>query len=175
MAPPQLDDTLLTFMRARLAYTLSFWLLGAVALTVLSMGGLTAWHLREGFSAYLQTRDLERLDRFAALVTARLSAQASQDASHAKAFTAPDMRALLRTLAEEEGTAVRPRADGPEAPAGDLERSPTDANKTVNQFTRTMATRSAGVSSDSSTTTKPRSTSVRPSSSPSRSTGNCRR
>ena len=53
-------------MRARLAYTLSFWLLGAVALSVLSLGGLTAWHLRQGFSAYLQARDIERLDKFAA-------------------------------------------------------------------------------------------------------------
>ncbi len=114
MAPPQLKDTLFTLMRARLAYTLSFWLLGAVGLTVLSMGGLTAWHLREGFSAYLQTRDLERLDRFTALVTARLSAQAASDASSGRSFTVPDMRALLRTLAEEEGTVAKPSDQGPD-------------------------------------------------------------
>ncbi|QCB46846.1 ATP-binding protein [Hydrogenophaga sp. PAMC20947] len=119
MAPPQLAGTLLTLMRARIAYTLSFWLLGAVALSVLSMGGLTAWHLREGFSAYLQTRDLERLDRFTALVTSRLSAQVASDAS--APFNAPDMRALLRTLAEEEGSVAKPSDAGQDSPPPDSE------------------------------------------------------
>ncbi len=90
-------------MRARLAYTLSFWLLGAVALSVLSMGGLTAWHLRHGFSAYLQARDVERLDKFASLVSSRFAEQVGTDA-----LGAPDMPALLRELAREEGTLARP-------------------------------------------------------------------
>lgn len=114
MAPPQLKGTLSFLMRARLAYTLSFRLLGAVALTVLSMGGLTAWHLCEGFSAYLQTRDLEPLDRFTALVTARLSAQAASDAASGRSFTVPDRRVLLRILAEEEGTVAKPSDGGPD-------------------------------------------------------------
>ena len=91
-------------MRSRLAYTLSFWLLGAVALSVLAMGGLTAWNLREGFSAYLQARDLERLDKFVALAATRLA-----QGQLARADSAPgpagllDMRALLRELAELDG------------------------------------------------------------------------
>ena len=95
-------------MRARLAYTLSFWLLGAVALSVLSLGGLTAWHLRQGFSAYLQARDIERLDKFAALVSTRLTAQmASSAGGTAPALVAPDMIALLRELAVEDGVPAR--------------------------------------------------------------------
>ena len=59
-------------MKVRLAWTLSLWLLGAVALSTLAMGGFTAWHLRLGFVSYLQSRELERLDRFVGLVAARL-------------------------------------------------------------------------------------------------------
>ncbi len=94
-------------MRTRLAHTLSFWLLGAVALSVLAMGGLTAWNLREGFGAYLQARDLERLDRFAALVADRM---AQDGASTAVPSPPPEMRALLRDLATLEG---RPPPDRP--------------------------------------------------------------
>ncbi|MBE0620853.1 MAG: HAMP domain-containing protein [Burkholderiales bacterium] len=82
-------------MRTRLAHTLSFWLLGAVALSVLAMGGLSAWNLRQGFNAYLQARDLERLDAFVALVADRL---AQADGSTADAAPPPDMGALLREL-----------------------------------------------------------------------------
>ena len=41
-------------MRVRLVDTLSFWLLVAVGVIVLAMGAVTAWHLRQGFGAYLQ-------------------------------------------------------------------------------------------------------------------------
>ena len=41
-------------MHVRLVYTLSFWLLAAVGVSVLAMGAVTAWHLRQGFGAYLQ-------------------------------------------------------------------------------------------------------------------------
>jgi hypothetical protein len=59
-------------MRSRLAYTLSFWLIGAVALSVLAMGGIAAWNLRQGFSTYLQTRDFERLEAFVKLLSTHL-------------------------------------------------------------------------------------------------------
>jgi two-component system sensor histidine kinase BaeS len=51
-------------MRIRLVHMLSFLLLTAVLLAVLSMGGLMAWNLRNGFSDYLAARDTERIDRF---------------------------------------------------------------------------------------------------------------
>ena len=56
-------------MRLRLVHTLSLWLLAAVGASVLAMGGVSAWNLREGFSSYLQARDLERLDKFVLIVT----------------------------------------------------------------------------------------------------------
>lgn len=52
-------------MRIRLVHKLSLLLLTAVLLAVLSMGGLMAWNLRNGFSDYLAARDTERIDRFA--------------------------------------------------------------------------------------------------------------
>ena len=55
----------ISFMRIRLVHTLSLLLLTAVLLAVLSMGGLMAWNLRNGFSDYLAARDTERIDRFA--------------------------------------------------------------------------------------------------------------
>ncbi len=100
-------------MRTRLAFTLSFWLLGAVALSVLAMGGLTAWNLRQGFGAYLQARDLERLDKFAVLVTSRL---AQAGASTQMPSGPPDMPALLRELAALEGVAPTDRPDRPGPP-----------------------------------------------------------
>ena len=107
---------------------LSIWLLGAVALSVLAMGGLTAWNLRQGFSAYLHARDLERLDAFVALVADRL---AQADAS---TTALPDMNALLRGLAVRVGDRVPapplsapPRAmpgEPPGKPPGEPPRKP---------------------------------------------------
>ena len=108
-------------MRSRLAYTLSFWLLGAVALSLLAMGGLTAWNLRQGFSAYLQARDLERFDKFVGLVTARLTQEQVQEQVQApgnapgESLPRPDMPALLRELAALEGAAPPPQQP-PERP-----------------------------------------------------------
>jgi hypothetical protein len=59
-------------MLSRLAYTLSFWRIGAVALSVLAMGCVAAWNLRQGFSTYLQTRDFKRLDAFVKLLSTHL-------------------------------------------------------------------------------------------------------
>ena len=116
-------------MRTRLAHTLSFWLLGAVALSVLAMGGLTAWNLRQGFGAYLQARDLERLDAFVALVADRL---AQADASTADAAPPPDMRALLRELAMREGVpAAACREPRPDVPALMDRRADRRARKTA--------------------------------------------
>ncbi len=101
-------------MRSRLAYTLSFWLLGAVALSVLAMGGLTAWNLRLGFSAYLQARDLERFDKFVDLVQVRMSlGQAPLGGALSEPPRPPDMSGLLRELAVLEGVALPSRRPPP--------------------------------------------------------------
>lgn len=115
-------------MRTRLVHTLSLWLLGAVALSVLSMGGLTAWNLRQGFSAYLQARDIERLDTFVDLVASRMAG--AQDGSGATPME-PDMPALLRALDLQQGSSPTPRppsprpdAGGPDRPEGPFARPP---------------------------------------------------
>ena len=89
-------------MRSRLTFTLSAWLLGAVAISVLAMGSFTSWHLSQGFTAYLQARDLERFDRFVALVAQRLPADARTPSGE---LVGTDMPALLREMAVGEGLA----------------------------------------------------------------------
>jgi two-component system sensor histidine kinase BaeS len=56
-------------MRIRLVHTQALLLLSAVLIAVLAMGALSAWNLRNGFSDYLATRDVERLEQFAQLVS----------------------------------------------------------------------------------------------------------
>jgi two-component system sensor histidine kinase BaeS len=93
-------------MRLRLVHTLSLWLLAAVATSVLAMGSVTAWNLGQGFSAYLQARDLERLENFVAQVTAKLAAAGGLQALQRQQI---DWSALLHDLALDEGDAqVRP-------------------------------------------------------------------
>lgn len=111
-------------MRSRLTFTLSAWLLGAVAISVLALGSFTSWHLSQGFTAYLQARDLERFDKFVALVTERMASNPSLSSG---TVGSPDMPALLREIAvgegvvPEQGTFVPPppRPDGlPGRPKG---------------------------------------------------------
>lgn len=94
-------------MRSRLAYTLSFWLIGAVAASVLAMGGVAAWNLRQGFSTYLQTRDFERLDAFVELLATQLQHPSLDQQPSENGI---DMRALLQTLAKQDGVAIQPLA-----------------------------------------------------------------
>lgn len=56
-------------MRIRLVHTQALLLLSAVLMAVLAMGALSAWNLRNGFTDYLATRDVERLEQFALLVS----------------------------------------------------------------------------------------------------------
>lgn len=60
-------------MRLRLAHTLSLALLAFTGVAVLALGGLSAWHLRNGFGEYLAARDVQHFERFVAIVEARLS------------------------------------------------------------------------------------------------------
>ncbi|AOW13904.1 hypothetical protein LPB72_01075 [Hydrogenophaga crassostreae] len=87
-------------MRSRLTFTLSAWLIGVVAVSVLAMGSFTSWHLSQGFTAYLQARDSERFDKFVALVEQRLAVGPSALQGEK---AAPDMRDLLREFALAEG------------------------------------------------------------------------
>jgi hypothetical protein len=91
-------------MRSRLAYTLSFWLIGAVALSVLAMGGIAAWNLRQGFSTYLQTRDFERLEAFVKLLSTHLQQSDPQQLLDERPI---DMPALLQQLATQDGVTAR--------------------------------------------------------------------
>ena len=71
-------------MRLRLVHTLSLLLLSAVLLAVLAMGALSAWNLRNGFSDYLATRDVERLEQFAGLVSENAEQAGGIDAMESK-------------------------------------------------------------------------------------------
>ena len=110
-------------MRTRLVYVLSFWLLSTAAASVLAMGALTAWNLREGFGAYLQARDLERLDAFVELAAKRIERNGAQGGP---TLERADMRALLRELALQDGTTppddARPDARPPDAK--EMDRAP---------------------------------------------------
>ena len=50
-------QSLTTTMRLRLVHTLSLCLVAAVAASVLAMGVVMAWNLRQGFGDYLAARD----------------------------------------------------------------------------------------------------------------------
>lgn len=97
-------------MRPRLVHTLSLWLLASVAISVLAMGGITAWHLGQGFSAYLRARDIERLDRFAAQLVSKLQAAGGLQALNSRQV---DWSGVLQELALEQGDA--PARPGPPA------------------------------------------------------------
>jgi two-component system sensor histidine kinase BaeS len=95
-------------MHLRFVHTLSLLLLSAVLLAVLAMGAVAAWNLNSGFADYLEARDAERLEQFAALVT-ELAAQAG---SLTALEQRTDIHGLLRQLAQRQGL-VMPR--GPDA------------------------------------------------------------
>lgn len=87
-------------MRLRLVHTLSLWLLAAVGASVLAMGGVSAWHLGQGFGIYLQARDLERLDKFVLVVADSVREAGGITALQERRVTMP---MLLATLARQEG------------------------------------------------------------------------
>lgn len=96
-------------MRLRLVHTLSLMLLAAVGFSVAAMGGVGAWHLRQGFSAYVQARDVERLDTFVAVTATRLATDGGVDALLDRRITVP---MLLADLAKKEGDTRPHRAGG---------------------------------------------------------------
>lgn len=100
-------------MRIRLAHTQALLLLSAVLLTVLCMGALNAWNLRNGFSDFLATRDVERLEKFAASVSVRAEAAGGLDALAAQGV---DLRLLLREFGKAQGAVPRPHFPPPFPP-----------------------------------------------------------
>jgi two-component system sensor histidine kinase BaeS len=60
-------------MRLRLFHTLSLTLLTFAGVAVLALGGITAWHLRNGFGDYLATRDVQHFERLLGVIETRLS------------------------------------------------------------------------------------------------------
>ena len=92
-------------MQIRLAHTQALLLLSAVLLTVLCMGALNAWNLRNGFSEFLASRDVERLEKFAVSVSARAEAAGGLDALAAQGV---DLRLLLREFGQAQGAVPRP-------------------------------------------------------------------
>lgn len=97
-------------MRLRLAHTQALLLLSAVLLTVLCMGALNAWDLRNGFSDYLASRDVERLENFAAMVSARAEQAGGLAALQAQGV---DVRILLREFGQAQGAVPGPGAPPP--------------------------------------------------------------
>ena len=111
-------------MRIRLVHTLSLLLLTAVLLAVLSMGGLMAWNLRNGFSDYLATRDTERIDRFAEFLAQKLEQAGGIRALQDSGL---DGRELLDEFAGRQGW--RPgRPPPPPPPHGSRQDSPPGAH-----------------------------------------------
>ena len=99
-------------MRLRLVHTLSLLLLAAVLIALGALGGLMAWNLRHGFSDYLATRDIERLEKFAAIVERSIA-----DAGGAEALAEGriGMRAAMDEFMQGEGLRRPPDPAGPDS------------------------------------------------------------
>ncbi|WP_284614367.1 ATP-binding protein [Aquabacterium humicola] len=98
-------------MRLRLVHTLSLCLVAAVASSVLAMGAVLAWNLRQGFGDYLAARDTERLETFAGVVADALRAGGGEAALQDGRL---DMRQLLREVALREGDTSALRNPSPQ-------------------------------------------------------------
>jgi two-component system sensor histidine kinase BaeS len=87
-------------MRLRLAHTQTLLLLSTVMVTVLCMGALNAWNLRNGFSDFLTSRDEERLETFTAMVSTRADAAGGLDALVAQGV---NLDMLMREFGRAQG------------------------------------------------------------------------
>jgi two-component system sensor histidine kinase BaeS len=90
-----------------IAQQLSLLLVGAVLLAVLTVGGLSAWTLRSGFSDYLRLRDDEQMTRLVELVQARATQHQGMD------WLSSDHQAMRLLMDELHGQPLRSEA-GPE-------------------------------------------------------------
>ncbi len=78
-------------MRIRLVHTQALLLLSVVLMAVLAMGALSAWNLRNGFSDYLATRDVERLEQFTLLVSENAERAGGIDALESSGVDLPEL------------------------------------------------------------------------------------
>jgi two-component system, OmpR family, sensor histidine kinase BaeS len=111
-------------MRIRLVHTQSLLLIAAVLLTVLSMGALSAWNLRNGFSEFLAARDTDRLEQFAALVSQNAEDTGSMAALKAKGLGIHD---LFRQFGVTQGGRSEGRHLQSPQNFQNLESSPSEA------------------------------------------------
>lgn len=110
-------------MRIRLVHTQTLLLLSAVLLTVLCMGALNAWNLRNGFTDFLASRDVERLEAFTALVSTRAEEAGGMEAMTAQGVNMADLFHAFGGT--QQGFAIRPPAPPHERPApNDMNRPP---------------------------------------------------
>jgi two-component system, OmpR family, sensor histidine kinase BaeS len=95
-------------------YVIALALIGAVCLTTLAMGALTAWQLRSGFTGYLQKRELDRLDAFVSVTKQALEREGGVESLRTRTLT---MRQLMRELAlREQGPLPDARHPPPQPP-----------------------------------------------------------
>lgn len=110
-------------MRIRLVHTQALLLLSAVLIAVLTMGALSAWNLRNGFTDYLATRDVERLEQFALHVSEIAEREGGIASLESKGVGLPE---LLHEFARLHGppTMREPRQANPLPKIKDLFGSP---------------------------------------------------
>jgi two-component system sensor histidine kinase BaeS len=119
-------------MRIRLVHTQALLLLTAVLMAVLAMGALSAWNLRNGFSDYLATRDVERLEQFALLVSENAAQAGGLDALEARGIGLPE---LFREFGRMNG--VPPLLESLQSmpgPAGGMFRPPPRPIDSIDAF-----------------------------------------
>ena len=107
-------------MRLRIAPQLSLLLAGAVVLSVVAVGGVSLWNLRNGFSDYLRLRDEEELSRFVSALERRAQADPTMDWLRGNREA---QRALIDEMrGRPEGRRPPPGTGRPPPPGPDLQR-----------------------------------------------------
>jgi two-component system sensor histidine kinase BaeS len=89
-------------MKIRLVHKQALLLIASVLVTVIAMGSLSAWNLRNGFSDFLAARDIERLEQFAELVSVSAERSGSIEKMQAQGT---GLHELLHEFARTHGVA----------------------------------------------------------------------
>jgi two-component system sensor histidine kinase BaeS len=121
-------------MRIRLVHTQALLLLSAVLIAVFTMGTLNAWNLRNGFSDYLSTRDVERLEQFALLVSEKAEQAGGIDAMESAGVGLPE---LFHEFGKMQGTSLiggLPHAFPPPEIGGDRKPPPPRPIDSIDAF-----------------------------------------
>ena len=121
-------------MRIRLVHTQALLLLSTMLMAVLAMGALSAWNLRNGFSDYLATRDVERLEQFALLISENAEQAGGIASLEAKGTGLPE---LLHEFARMHGPPpmlLNKRQSIPAAAAGEMFSPPPRPIDSIDAF-----------------------------------------